>query len=40
MDKAAYDLPEKAVLIVWDWISVQLSPDKISLFIDKVFMQI
>lgn len=36
MDKVAHELQEKAVVIVWDWTSVQVPIDKISLFISKV----
>ncbi|KAL3985567.1 hypothetical protein ACH3XW_39150 [Acanthocheilonema viteae] len=36
MDKVAHELQEKAVVVVWDWTSVQVPVDKISLFISKI----
>ncbi|VDK85803.1 unnamed protein product [Litomosoides sigmodontis] len=36
MEKVAHELQDKAVAIVWDWISVQVPIDKISLFISNI----
>ncbi|KAK6109072.1 hypothetical protein QQG55_34525 [Brugia pahangi] len=36
VDKATYELQEKVIAIIWDWISVQVPLDKISLFISKI----
>lgn len=36
MDKIAHELQEKAIVVIWDWASVQVPLDKISLFINKV----
>ncbi|MCP9260685.1 hypothetical protein DINM_004067 [Dirofilaria immitis] len=37
MDKVTYELQEKVVVIIWDWVSVQVPLDKITLFISKVY---
>ncbi|KAM3716337.1 Negative regulator [Dirofilaria immitis] len=36
MDKVTYELQEKVVVIIWDWVSVQVPLDKITLFISKI----
>uniref|UniRef100_A0A915PZZ1 PHD-type domain-containing protein n=1 Tax=Setaria digitata TaxID=48799 RepID=A0A915PZZ1_9BILA len=36
MEKVTYEFQEKAVVVVWDWASVQVPLDKIALFINKI----
>uniref|UniRef100_A0A1I7W4K6 NYN domain-containing protein n=1 Tax=Loa loa TaxID=7209 RepID=A0A1I7W4K6_LOALO len=36
MDKATHEQQEKAIVVAWDWTSVQVPLDKINIFVNKI----